>query len=53
MSIYRSRPAPKKARKKPFDIFLLQGEQKTMPSSKAIKKYLKVFFGPFWGQGVR
>jgi hypothetical protein len=23
-----------------------------MPSSKAIKKYLKVFFGPFWGQGV-
>jgi hypothetical protein len=24
-----------------------------MPSSKAIKKNLKVFFGPFWAQGVR
>jgi hypothetical protein len=23
-----------------------------MPSSKAIKKYLGFFFGPFWAEGV-
>jgi hypothetical protein len=29
-----------------------QGEQNTMLSSKAIKKYQMFFFGPFWAQGV-
>jgi hypothetical protein len=60
----RPAPAPKKARKKTFGIFIIafelsivfcspwQGEQSAMPSSKAIKKDLKFFFGPFWAQGV-
>jgi hypothetical protein len=43
-----SRPAPKKARKNTFDFW--QGEQNTMPSSKAIKKYLKFFSGLFGGR---
>jgi hypothetical protein len=40
-------PCPQKGQKK-----LLIIKQNTVLSSKAIKKYHKVFFWPFWGQGV-
>jgi hypothetical protein len=56
-----SRPAPKKARKKPFDFFFFafklsivfcspwQGEQNTMPGSKA-KKISRFFSGLLGGR---
>jgi hypothetical protein len=57
-------PSAQKGPKKNPEIFFIafelsivfcspwQGEQNTMPSSKAIKKYLGFFFGPFWAEGV-
>jgi hypothetical protein len=47
---HMSRPAPQKARKK-LVIFFIAFEL-SIVFELSIKKYDKVFFWPFWGQGV-